>query len=299
MVLAAGAGCLLVLRNGSVALKSRKDLRMKTGKEHEWLATGQRPWIIAHRGGAGEAPENTVEAFARVADRVAMIEMDVRLSADGQWVIIHDEDLIRTSNASGPVWGRTAEALAKVDVGYFWSSDGGRSFPCRGRGVGVPTLAHVLRHFAHVPLSIEIKERTTAGIEQLAALIMAIPPRARVIVGSEHYAPVALLRKLLPGLATYATRREVFGLLFRMRLNRCLPIFRQRDRPPYCALAVPEFHGKHALLTPGFMAEAQRMGVIVHVWTVNEEIAARRLVAMGVDGIVTDYPERMSGSFGR
>lgn len=272
---------------------------MKTGNEHEWLASSRRPWVIAHRGGAGEAPENTAEAFVRVAGRVAMIEMDVRLSADGQWVIIHDEDLIRTSNESGPVWERTAEALAKVDVGYFWSSDGGQTFPYRSKGIGVPTLAHVLRQFAHVPLSIEIKERTTSGIEQLAALIMAMPPQARVIVGSEHHAPVALLRKLLPGLATYATRREVLGLLFRMRISRFLPIFRQRARPPFCALAVPESHGNLMLLTPEFMAEAKRLGVMVHVWTVNEERVARRLVALGVDGIVTDYPEKMSGFFGR
>src|SRR5690606_9757650 len=130
-----------------------------------------------------------------------------------------------------------------VDAGYFWSDDGGEAFPCRGKGIGVPTLASIMQRFPNVPLSIEIKEKHTECIEQLAALIRAMPQKNRVIVGSEHHAPIALLRKLLPNLATYATRREVLRLLFRLRLERHFPIIRNRKLPHYCALAVPESHG--------------------------------------------------------
>lgn len=258
-----------------------------------WLWAGDKPWIIAHRGGAGEAPENTKEAFEKaVAQGVSMIEMDVHLSADGQWVVLHDSTLIRTCGREGSVSEMRAAALEAVDAGHYWSADGGKTFPYRDAGFMIPTLESVLQRFETVPLSIEIKEASTEGIVTLAALLRSLSADARVIVGSEYHKPIAALRKLLPELPTYATKREILWLLVQMKLAKWVPWLKPR-RADYCALAIPEYHKRFRIVSPPLIAEARRLGLVVHVWTINSETDVLRLAAIGVDGVVTDYPAKL------
>ena len=108
--------------------------------------------VIAHRGDAAHAPENTLESFRRaVALGAHALEFDCRVSADGAAVVVHDATLDRTTDARGPVRALTAAALGRVDAGA-------RSPGYAGRGVGVPALDAVLEEFADVPVLIEVKE---------------------------------------------------------------------------------------------------------------------------------------------
>src|SRR4051812_14847736 len=120
-----------------------------------------RPQVFAHRGGCSLGPENTIAAFdIGTAAGADGLELDVHLSADGVVVVHHDATLDRTTDASGPVLGRTAAELARVDAGYRFTRNG--QFPFRGQGIGVPTLGEVLRRYRGVPTIIEIKVYTAA-----------------------------------------------------------------------------------------------------------------------------------------
>src|SRR5579864_6919321 len=111
---------------------------------------------IAHRGGSRLRPENTLAAFDHALTLgVDGLECDVHLSSDGEVVVIHDDRLDRTTNASGPVAARTAADLGRLDAGFRFDEAAG--FPYRGCGIGVPRLADLLDRAASVPLIIEIK----------------------------------------------------------------------------------------------------------------------------------------------
>ena len=107
-----------------------------------WDTPGPR--VIAHRGGRGLWPENTLHAFRNAHARGAdVLEMDLRRTADGEIVVLHDATVERTTDGSGPVEGLTVGALQRLDAGHRWTADAGRTFPFRGRGITVPTLREV------------------------------------------------------------------------------------------------------------------------------------------------------------
>src|SRR5262252_4414077 len=108
--------------------------------------TSAKPAVFAHRGGAALAPENTLAAFDRgLALGADGLELDVHLSRDGEVVVVHDGTLDRTTDLTGPVSARSADELARADAGYRFRR--GDAFPFRGQGIGVPTLATVLRRY--------------------------------------------------------------------------------------------------------------------------------------------------------
>src|ERR1700752_3879311 len=101
--------------------------------------------VIAHRGNSAFFPENTLESFDQaVAIGADALEFDVRLSRDGRAVVIHDATLERTTNGAGEVAALTVDELQRLDAGYRFTHDGGRTFPFRGRGLTIPTLEMVL-----------------------------------------------------------------------------------------------------------------------------------------------------------
>ena len=114
--------------------------------------------VIAHRGNAADAPENTIESFAQaLALGADALELDVRVTRDAVPVVIHDPTLYRTTGQRDLVADMTAAQLSHADAGATFSKDAGMSFPYRARGLTVPTLAAVLERFADVPLLIEVK----------------------------------------------------------------------------------------------------------------------------------------------
>ena len=240
--------------------------------------------VFAHRGGAGLAPENTLAAFDRGLDLGADgLELDVHLSRDGIVVVHHDRTLDRTTNERGPVAGRTADELRRVDAGYWFARDG--TFPYRGCGLGVPTLADVIARYRDVLIAVEMKVNSAALAEAVVRVVRETDAVDRVAVGSFGLRSLRALRQMEPAIATSASREEVRWALYRLRCR--WPV----SRVPYAAYQVPERSGGQRVVSPRFVAAAHRLDLAVHVWTVDDEHDARRLLGWGVDGLITDRPD--------
>jgi len=227
--------------------------------------------LIAHRGASGECPENTLLSFRRGLEQGAdALEMDVRVSADGIPVVIHDRNVDRTTNGSGPVASLSAAELAALDA---------------GEGQQIPTLESVLEDFPDTPIIIEVKEATASG--PVAQVIKSQAASRRVLVGSFEQ---AALRAFEPeSYHRSASRRETAAFWLWSRLG-----IGHRSRS-YEAFTVPVKHGRLTVVDSSFARAAKRCGRPVHVWTVDDRSEAERLRRMGVRGIITNFPARMRG----
>jgi glycerophosphoryl diester phosphodiesterase len=259
--------------------------------------TLRRPWLVAHRGGAALAPENTLPAFERAATLGSdAFELDVRLSADGAVVVFHDGDTERLTGEPGTIEARGLEAIRRLDAGFSFSADGGRSYPWRGRGVAPPTLAELLDRFPRMRMNVEAKTDDPALAAALVAVVRAAGAVERVCLGSQHDAQGERLRATLPeachflpeGAATchvMAARSEgatgcpagwdVADLPLRLEGTDLLVVDRR---------TVEHLHAK---------------GLAVFVWTVDEEADMRGALEAGVDGIMTDRPDLLARVLGR
>jgi glycerophosphoryl diester phosphodiesterase len=254
-----------------------------------FLAPLPVPLVIAHQGGDGLRPGNTLAAFENaVRLRVDMLEMDVQSSADGVLVLMHDSTVDRTTDGSGAVAGFSLAELQQLDAGYDWSLDGGQSNPFRGTDVRVPTLQEVLTAFPDMRMIIEIKQEAPALGMPLCTLLAAHNMQQKVLVAAFSAIAIADFRKACPQVATGASQREVATFYL---LN--LVFVGAAYSPPFSALQVPERRSGLQLITPSFTSTAHLKQLHVHVWTVNETDDMRRMMDAGVDGIITDYPDRL------
>lgn len=244
----------------------------------------RRPLVFAHRGGSALAPENTTAAFDRgLALGADGLELDVHLSRDGEVVVHHDSHLDRTTDLRGPVAGRSARELAQADAGHrFQSADG---WPFRGSGVTVPLLKDVLDRYLDVPIVIELKVNTAAMAEAVVGVIRDRGAQNRVCLGSFGGTVLRRVRSMDPTVATSAAREEVRWALYRSWCR--WPV----TRPAYDGYQVPEWAGRTRVVSPRFVADAHRADLGVQVWTVDTEADAARLLAWGVDALITDRPD--------
>lgn len=253
-----------------------------TGLPHPGLRP-PRPLVYGHRGCA-RAPENTIAAFDLALQGGADgLEMDVRLSRDGVPFVHHDANLDRCTDGGGPLEALTAAELERLDAGYRYSDDGACTF--RGRGVRIPRLEEVLRRYTHVALIVEIKSHREETARAVVRTVRAAGAAGRVCLASFDHATVAAVRRIAPEIATSASRDEVSRAIgfawFR------LPPW----RPRYRAVQVPEAAEGRRVVEPRLVRSLHRAGVALQVWTVNAEPDMRRLLAWGVDGLITDYPD--------
>jgi glycerophosphoryl diester phosphodiesterase len=252
-----------------------------------WTAT--TPTVIAHRGGRGLWPENTLYAFRRAAALgVDVLEMDLRQTADGELVVLHDETVDRTTDGSGPVAALPLARLKELDAGHRWSPDGGRSHPYRGQGLTVPSLREVFGTLPQARMNLEIKVRGTELSEPLCRLIREHRMEHRVVVASFGQDAMDAFRGACPDVATAATAAEARSF-FRLTTLFLDPLFEPRAE----TLQIPERLGTLEVLTPRFVRAARRLNLKIDVWTVNEPADMQRLLALPVDGIMTDYPDRL------
>lgn len=249
-----------------------------------------RPLVIAHRGGAGLWPENTIHAFEGARKLgVDVIETDVRSTADGVLVVIHDASVERTTDGAGSVNEMTLAELKKLDAGYRWSADGGKSFPFRGRGLTVPTLDEVFRAFPQMNFNIEPKQETPSIVEPLCRMIRERGMTSKIVIGSFSHALMEKFRRACPEIATSASPVEVVQFLAMSKGAEGEASYKFAMQ----ALQVPEYAAGRRVLTESFVEAAHRHNLKVHAWTVNETADMRRLLEIGVDGLMTDYPDRL------
>lgn len=229
-----------------------------------------RPRVLAHRGLALEAPENTLLAFAKaIAVGARYIETDVHASHDGHAVIAHDPDLTRVAARAVRVDQLTLADLRRVDL---------------GEGQGFPSLAEALDAFPETRFNIDIKA-PDAVTPTVDAIVKAGATDRVLVTSFAEKRRLAALRAL-PGVVSSSSARRFVPALLAGKTGLS-PLLRRALRG-LVAVQVPE----RAL---GLRVTSQRMirrlhaaGVEVHVWTVNDPLRMRELLELGVDGLVTD-----------
>jgi glycerophosphoryl diester phosphodiesterase len=264
--------------------------------EHKYFANDAgRTLVIAHRGGAGLWPENTLYAFERAAALgVDVIETDVRATKDGEIVVFHDDNVNRTTDGAGPLGALTLAELKRLDAAQRFSTDGGRSFPLKGQGVTVPTLREVFEALPSMRFNIEPKSGTPSLAAPLCRLIREYGMTDRVLVASFTGSTLADFRRECPEVATSASTGEAVSFLSLQEAGLAASY-----SPDMQALQVPERTGMLRVLTRDFVEAAHGRNLRVHAWTINDEGDMRRLIDMGVDGVMTDYPDRLLRVLGR
>lgn len=250
---------------------------------------------IAHRGGAGLWPENTLFAFRNATKMgVDALEFDVHATRDGELVVIHDATVDRTTDGSGRVDEMTWEALRELDAGYRWTADGSASFPFRGTGLRVPSLEEVLNDLPDTPMIIELKDVSETARARFSEAIAKSPYPERKVIASFQAESVKYIRDNNPGIATSSTASEVLRLWVLNALGLGFAFV-----PGGETMQVPPSFQDLTLVSTRFVSGAHRHNVDVYVWTINEEADMRRHIDHGVDGIITDYPDRLLQVLGR
>lgn len=260
-----------------------------------WLDRGVFHW--AHQGGAREAPSNTLWAMAHALEVGAHgLEFDVHATRDDEVVLLHDATLQRTTSGCGRVRNHTVAELARFDAAHWWTPgkvddhDAGAPpdrYPLRGRApadrdLGIPRLGDLLERYPAVPLTIEVKDKRAVG--PLVQLLRDHGRHRDVIVTSFKDSIVRRLRRRAPDLALAPGRWWNLWFLLRAGLGRPPP------KSPYIALQLPPRYKWLNVIDRRLLDAAHEAGLAVHVWTIDEEAEMRRLIDLGVDGIMTDRP---------
>ncbi len=229
---------------------------------------------VAHRGASGLAPENTIVAFEKAVELGAdALELDLHLTRDGELVVIHDETLDRTTDGRGPVHERSLDELKRLDAGRWF----GQAFA----GQRIPTLTEVLDRFAGtLPLALELKAGSAVfpGIEE--AVVAALRRHSAVeqvaVASFDHFA-LLRLKEIEPALRT--------GMLMVGR-PVSVPAIAHACRAEAVALEA-------SFVTETEVGACRAAGLQLLAWVVNEPRRMRHLLALGVDGIITDRPDLM------
>ena len=248
-----------------------------------------RPMVIAHQGGEGLRPSNTLIAFENaVALGVDVLEMDVHSTNDGVLVLIHDDTVDRTTDGTGRVNDFTLAELQQLDAGEYWTADDGATTPYRGQGVRIPTLDEVLTAFPQMKFNIEIKQIEPSIASSLCEALRAHDLTDRALIASFHPTAMNEFRAACPEVATSMVEDEIrpFFILNTIFLGALY-------NPPGAAFQVPEYSGSLHVLTPRFVRGAHGNNVAVHPWTIDDPADMERFLDMGVDGIITDRPDLM------
>jgi len=249
--------------------------------------------LMAHRGGEGVWPSNTLYAFQQAAALGAdVLELDIHATRDGALVVRHDPFVESTTDGQGFIRDLRLDEIKRLDAGYTWSGDGGKTFPFRGLGITIPTLEEVLQAFPNDQLNIDIKPDDPAVVKPFVDMLARYDRVAQVMVGSFHDGQLNLFRQLCPEAATAAGVRETLSLFLLNKIGLG-GLYRSKAQ----AFQIPEYQGRLRVVTPGFIRAAHAHGMQVHIWTVDAEEDMRRLINWGVDGIITNYPGRLRGVF--
>jgi glycerophosphoryl diester phosphodiesterase len=246
------------------------------------------PFFFAHRGGSLLRPENTLPAFEHgMSFGADALELDIQQTSDGELVVIHDPTLDRTTSGSGAVAAYSLDDLRRFDAGYKFTTDGGDTFPFRGQGITIPTLRAVFERFPTTRINIDLKESTPDREERLWRLIQEFEAEDRICAGCFDHAALVRFRHLTDRhVATSASPREVRNFLI-----AALSYTTSWLRPRYDALQVPDTYGSIRIVSRTTVQAAHRVGLDVHVWTVDDRAHMEALLALGVDGLMTDRPD--------
>jgi len=229
------------------------------------------PLAIGHRGAAGHMPENTVVSFEKAIELGAdAIEFDVALCRDGVPIIIHDDTLDRTTDSVGLVADRGSDEVRALDAGSW-----------RGHPARVPTLEEVLERFgSRTLLNLEIKDslRRVELVDVCARMVEESGLVENTMFSSFDLDALRVLRSVLP--------EARIGVL-------CMPMKLEAALRCAAEIGAENLHPARMLVTEGLVERARAQGLRIWTWTVNEPGDITRLCNLEIEGIFSDYPERV------
>ncbi|HWQ45416.1 MAG TPA: glycerophosphodiester phosphodiesterase [Longilinea sp.] len=256
--------------------------------DHPYYAPLPRRTLnIAHRGGGGLWPQNTMFAYQHAVELGAdVLEMDIHTSSDGVLVVIHDDVVDERTNGRGPIHTLTLKELKALDAGYTWTADHGKTFPFRGQGITIPTLEEVFVAYPQMHLNIDMKQVDPPLVDKLEYLISKYHMEDKVLAAAFQTENVNSFRRLKPEMVTAACQSETIKFLLKLSFGAW-----RSYKPAGRVFQIPEQNGIIRVLTPQFVKAAHALGMRVDVWTVDKEEDMRRMIKMGVDGLISDRPD--------
>jgi glycerophosphoryl diester phosphodiesterase len=248
------------------------------------------PLVIAHASGSYFGPPNTIEMLrAAVRAGADVVDVDVRLSADGVLVAAHDDELGGVNNGEGSLRTQSFSALRKLDFAWGWRDPSGK-FSLRGKGVKIPTVEEVLKAFPNRRVSLEFK--VAGGEATLCRLLRRLDRTKDVYIGSAGDTAVDAFKPLCPEVTTTVT-------------DAMVPILRaaQASGDPYCSpvpIGQPPFsRGNNTFVTNKSVEWNHAHGLAVYTWTLETEKDLRIALAAGVDGVYTGRADLARKIFGK
>ena len=264
-----------------------------------FLQTKNHPEVIAHRGGNGQWPGETMAAYkGALGLGVDVLEMDVYLTKDGQLVLMHDKNVDGTTDGEGLVGEFTLDDIQKLNAGYRWSADG-KTFPYQlaldqlpsdlQKDLRVPSLKEIFEAFPQMRMIVEMKAAFSSPAAALCRMLREHQMTERVLVASfdGHY--MTEFRDLCPEVATSTSlsAADVTELLLGVQW------FDKQPADP-SVLEAP-----HKLISEHLVHLVRKRGLRLHAWTVNDSAEMERMKSLDVDGIITDYPGPLLALLGR
>lgn len=278
-------------------------------RRYDGCMAGTHPWLerrviaYAHQGGAWEWPSSTLFAMrSAIAAGAHALELDAHGTADGHVVVCHDPTVDRTTDGSGAIAELTLAEVKALDSAYWFipgadvtPGEPESAYPYRGRAASDPefriaSLAEVLEAFPGVILNLDIKQSApaVAPYEKAVADLLAEFGRADdVIVTSFDDRVTETFSGFAPGVPTSAGTAATAAFYQAVRAGEEPPSI------PAVAFQVPETYGDIVIVNEAFIEAAHRLGMAVHVWTVNDTESMERLVDLGVDGVISDVPSAL------
>lgn len=253
------------------------------------------PVVLAHRGWRGYYPENTMLSLDWAAHLpIDGLELDIHSTKDGELVVIHDDTVDRTTNGHGRVQDYNLAELQKLDAGHWWTPDEGKTYSYRGCMLQIPTVEEVFHRFPNLWINVDIKQESPSIVKPFADLIREYKMERKMCVGSFNNKTVRAFRKEIPEVVTAGSANEVRRMFVFNKLGTWRLYYGNGQ-----IFQIPEWEKNIHLVTERFVRSCHRRDTAVHVWTVNEEADMRRLLDLGVDGLVSDYPDRALKLLGR
>ena len=252
------------------------------------------PLVIAHRGGAGIAPEGTLQAFDESTKAGAdILEFDTHLTADGELVVSHDPSVDRMTNGQGLINEMTLEEIRELDAGYNYKDENG-DYSYRGEGIEIPAIREVFEEYPDMLYLIELKDTNQPElydevIQEMWALIQEYNMEDQVTIASFDHEINEGFQKVSNGEAAIGAGQEEvtpFVIFHILKLNALADI--NAD-----SLQLPIEQYGFDLINQNLLDSAEERNIQVFYWTINEVETMRELVEKDVDGIMTDYPDRL------
>lgn len=245
--------------------------------------------LYAHRGASSERPENTMPAFERALEiGVDALEMDVHLTRDGHFIVVHDETAFRTAGARVPWDTLDLDDALRFDVGWgFVAADGTR--PYAGKGIRVPRFDEVLAAFPDVAINVDIKGAD--AVPKMLELLRRTRAEERVTLASFQTTTAVDVRRRGFAGNTALSQGEVATLF-------ALPAVLWRQLPfTGTAAQLPTHQGPLRFDRAPFIAKCHSLGLRVDFWTIDDPAEASRLLDLGADGIMTNDPAALRSLF--